>query len=335
MVFKKTVMNSISWAAMGFALTGAAYGQEVPNITAPGATTPGVAEPGITDGTITRNGNLNADAAIDAQAPDVDVESSAAGNANRNRVNTDAGAQINRVQADADGTVRTPGQNNDSTINSNVNAGANGAQNRANISQNSRGSANLNPFGATFDTNSTDRLIIQNLQPNSVASRLGLLAGDRIIDVNGRTYTNGGQFDQDLATWNSNTDIPITYERNGQRYTRNFRLGQNNVQQTYNGSINGNQGFNNQSYHSQQSYSADRPSYDVAGNSSNYSGMSSNQGCGPVGYGTVGYGTVAYGNDFNQGQDCCGGSGYIEQSYGYGGRHGRHHGGRRNRHCCQ
>ena len=108
MAFRKT----LSWAVIGFALTGAAYGQVPapgvadPVILDPVIGAPGDPAPGITDGTIIRNGQIKAETPTDAPTTGVDAAAT------------------------------------------------------AEVPQNSDATTNLNPFGATFDSNTTDRLII-------------------------------------------------------------------------------------------------------------------------------------------------------------------------------
>lgn len=313
MALRKTVVGSFSWAVMGFALTGAAFGQVTPpgvgapgvadpgladpgladpGVRAPGAAAPGIADPGIADGTIIRNGQIDTQTETEAQTPAVDAGAEADANVQNNLNNTNAGAQ------------------------------ARGDQNRSNAT------ANSNPFGATFDSSTADRLIIRDLQANSPASRLGLQAGDRIIEFNGRTYSDVNEFDRDLGQWNNNSDIPIVYERNGMRYTKNFRMSSQNTQQTYNDAGNGTQGFGNQSYNAGQlSHSADRPVYGMPSNGAYSGGMEQNQGY----HG----GAAGCGNNSSQSQVCCGGP-VIVQQCGYGHRHGGHrHGGRRHQRCCR
>ena len=105
--------KTLSWAVIGFALTGAAYGQVPapgvadPVIPVPGIPAPNDPAPGITDGTIIRNGQTKTATATDA--PTTEVDSAAT----------------------------------------------------AEVPQDSNATTNLNPFGATFDSNTTDRLIIQ------------------------------------------------------------------------------------------------------------------------------------------------------------------------------
>lgn len=310
---RNTVVNSFSWAVMGFALTGAAYGQ--------------VAVPDIGDGSIVRDGQIQTDTVTEAPAPAVDAAASAAASADvdvKNSVdNTISGAQKSDVQAGSNATLGTGGQKVDSSVNSNVNAGLNGLGDSATAQVGANGTNNVSPFGATFDSNTTDRLIIRDLQANSVASRLGLQAGDRIIGLNGQTYTDVTQFDRDLAQLNGNTDMPIIYERNGMRYTKNFRMSQQDAQQSHSGPIYGIQGSNNQSYNSEQvSHSVNRPDYGTSFNNG-YSGeMTPNQGCCGV--------TPTYGNNFHPGQAVCCASVHVQQ---YGSGH--HHGGRRHRRCCR
>ncbi len=311
MIVRKTVVNSFSWAVMGFALTNAAYGQ--------------VAVPQTGDGGIVRDGQINADTDIEAPGrvgdASVDAAASAATDVQNTVDSAVSDAQKNDVQAGGRATLDTDGQKVDSSLNSNVNAGVNGLRDSATAQVRSNGTNNVNPFGTTFDSNTTDRLIIRDLQANSVASRLGLQAGDRIIGINGQTYTDVNQFDRDLAQWNGNTDMPIIYERNGMRYTKNFRMPLQNVQQSHNGPIYGNQGSNNQSYNSEQlSHSVNRPDYGTSINNGYSGGMTPNQGC-------CG-GTATYGNNFHPGQAVCCGAVHAQQ---FGSGH--HHGGRRHRRC--
>lgn len=275
----------VSWAVVGFAITGAAYGQvpapglAAPGLAPPGGAAPNVAAPEITDGSIIRNGQIDTETATEAQTPAASAE-----------------VKVN---------------------NTNFGDQRSGDQNRGNATTNS------NPFGATFDSNTTDRLIIQNLQANSAASRLGLQAGDRIIELNGQTYTDVNQFDRDLAQLNANTDVPIIYERNGMRYTKSFRMSSQNPQQRYNEPAYGNQDIRNQSDSAGQlSHSADRPMNGSPSNGAYRGGMEPNQGH----YG----GVTTYGNHSYQGQVCCGAPVYVEQC-GVGHRHG----GRRHRRCCR
>ena len=300
MVVRKTVVNSFSWAVMGFALTGAAYGQ--------------VVVPEIGDGSIIRDGQIKTDTVTEAPAPGVDAAASAAADVKTNVDNTISDAQKSDVQAGSGATVGADGQKVDSSVKSNVNADVNGLSNPSTVPLGSNGTNNVNPFGATFDSTTTDRLIIRDLQANSAASRLGLQAGDRIIGLNGQIYNDVSQFDRELAQLNGNTDMPIIYERNGVRYTKNFRMSLQNDQQFDIGPSNGNQGSN---FHS-----VARPDYGMSSNSGYSGGMESNQG--------YMSGTAAYGNNSYPGQALYAGSAHAQHR-----DIGHHHGGRRHRSCCR
>ena len=302
MLFRKTVENSFSLAVMGIALSGVAVGQ--------------VAVPGVGNGNVGSDVQVDVNAAANSAAPAVDAATSANVNANSN-VNTIPGAQINGVQAGVDAAARTNGQNINSDVQSNTNAGVDALQNRANLSQNSNATTNANPFGATFDSGTTDGLIIQNLQPNSTASRLGLRTGDRIIGFNGQTYTDVNQFDRDLTQLNGNSDVPFIYERNGQRFTQPFRMSASNGQQTYGEPTYGNQGLNAQSGNGGQiSHSANRPIYGVSSHNGYPGDMHHGQGY---------VGVTGSGNGSYHGAACCS----VQHHRGH------HHSGRRNRHCCR
>ena len=309
MVVRKTVVNSFSWAVMGFALTGAAYGQ--------------VVVPEIGDGSIIRDGQIKTDTVTEAPAPGVDAAASAAADVKTNVDNTISDAQKSDVQAGSGATVGADGQKVDSSVKSNVNADVNGLSNPSTVPLGSNGPNNVNSFGATFDSNTTDRLIIRDLQANSAASRLGLQAGDRIIGLNGQIYNDVSQFDRELAQLNGNTDMPIIYERNGIRYTKNFRMSLQDAQQSQNGSTYENPGSNDQSYNSEQvSHLVARPDYGMSSNSGYSGGMAPNQGY-------MG-GTAAYGNNSYLGQALYAGSVHNQHR-----DIGHHHGGRRHRRCCR
>ena len=284
MALRKTVIGSISWAVMGFALTGAALGQvAAPGIAEPGVVDPGIPDPGtpapaITDGTIIRDGQIKTDTVTEAPTTAVDAAATAESNVKNNA----------------------------------------GVDNPSTDPQDSNATSNLNNFGATFDSNATDRLIIQDLQANSTASRLGLQAGDRIIEFNGQTYTDARQFDRDLAQLNGNADIPVVYERNGMRHTKSFRMSSQNTQQPY-----GNQGSGNQYDNSEPlSHSAARPMYGTPSNNGYSGGMESHPG--------YPGGAAAYGNNSHHSQLCCGAPVHARQCGS-----GHRHGGRRHRRCCR
>ncbi len=162
-----------------------------------------------------------------------------------------------------DASTRAEGQNSNAEVRSITNVGVDGRQNLPS------GSADVSPFGATFDSAMTDRIVIRDLQPNSTASRLGLQAGDRIIGFNGQTYTDANLFNRDLARLEKNAEVPMIYERNGQRFTQRLRMPTINAQQSDNDGAYGNQGWNGQP--DQGFHSANRPVYG-ASSSSSYSG---------------------------------------------------------------
>jgi len=312
MFLRKTVENSFSLAVMGLALSGVAVGQ--------------IAVPGVGNGNVGSDVQVGVNPAANASPPAVDAATSANVNANSN-VNTTPSAQANGVQADVNEAARTNGQN----IKSNTNVGVGALQNGANAAPNSSATTNANPFGATFDSSTSDRLIIQNLQPDSVASRLGLQAGDRIIGFNGQTYTDVNQFDRDLTQLNGNSAVPFIYERNGQRFTQDFRMSASNGQQTYGSPSYGNRGWNAQSGNvGPISYSANRPVYGVS-SSNGYSG-DMHQGQGNVGLN-------AYASGSSYGSACCGGSAFTQQCCSVtqhrGSQRVYQQGGRRHRHNCR
>lgn len=277
MVFERMALKSVSWATMGLALAGVASGQDV--------------DTGAAAGINTNSGQDNAGAAANAPGtnPDAKVDVNLDANANANQIGANAGVQSNDTRAgaqlnadgtqadtqiNADGTRSGAQLNGDSRTNNNVDVNgraqlgnnADRSRTRANTTngQGPNGITNRDAFGATFDSNVTDGLVIQQALPNSAASRLGLQQGDRIIDFNGRTYSNADIFNTDLDSFNSNADTPLTYERDGRRYTRNFRLwSQNGVgigSNPYNGV---------QSNSGQMLHSVGRPMYGGSGTSSN------------------------------------------------------------------
>lgn len=323
MLLKKIVKDSVSWAAMGCALTGVAAAQ-IPDV-------------GLGAAASNNGAQIAAEATNGATAPAAAVDAAAKVNANAQNVEANAGVQSNQIQAGGNAALRNDGVNIDSKLRSNTNVGENrlnsntdvtGSQNGARINQSATGSSNLNPFGATFDANATDRLIIQESAPNSAAARLGLQAGDRIIGVNGRTYTDVNQFNQDLGQLNGNNNVPIIYERDGQVYTRNFQAQFNNDQQnssghqSHHGSTYGSHGVTTQSYDAGQiSHSVGRPTYGGQGHSGYYGGMDQNQGY-------VG-GSAQYGSNYSQTQTCCSQAVAVQVC-----SHRTHHHVRRNRNRC-
>jgi hypothetical protein len=301
MVLWKTVGRSFSVAAIGLALSGVAVGQ--------------VAGPGLGNGSIDPDAQIDANVTADAAAA---VDTNATSN-----VEKTLGAQTDGVQIGTDGTAGTNRPNLNADVQSNSGAEANVPQNRIDGSQTSNAAANLNPFGATFDSQTTDRLVIQNLQANSTASRLGLQAGDRIIGFNGQTYTDVNQFNRDLSRLDRNSDFPMIYERNGQRYTQRFRMPASDVQQTYNNGTNYNQGWNGQC--GQSFHSSNRPVYGASYNNGYSGGMYHGQNHMGV--------TGGIGSQY--GSACCGEMMQVQHSYSGYRHHGRHHGGRRHRNRCR
>jgi membrane-associated protease RseP (regulator of RpoE activity) len=295
MFLRKTVENSFTLAVMGLALSGVAVGQ--------------VAVPGAGNGNVGGNVQADVNAATNAATPAVDAATSANVNADSN-VNTNPGAQVS-----GDAAARVNGQNINSDVQSDINAGVNSLQNDENVTQTSNAATNANPFGATFDASNSDRLIIRNLQPNSVASRLGLQAGDRIIGFNGQTYTDVNQFDRDLTQLNGTSEVPFIYERNGQRFTQRLRMSTGNGQSGSTGQI---------------SYSANRPVYGVSSSNGDTGDMQQTQSYADVN---------GYGNGSGDGSACCGQAVSTQQYCCVTRHHGHHrayqHVGRRHRHNCR
>jgi len=308
MFLRKTVENSFSLAMMGLALSGVAVGQ--------------VAGPGIGNGNVGIDAQIDADLSANPPKPASDVATPESVNANNN-ANTNLGAQVNGVQAGVDAASRTNSESIKSDVQSTANAGLGDLINRPNAALSSNATTNANPFGAAFDSSTSDRLIIQNLQPNSMASRLGLQAGDRIIGFNGQTYNDVNQFDRDLSELNGNSDVPFIYERNGQRFTQQFRMSATDVQQNYGSANDGNQGSNAGSGTAGPiSYSANRPSYGMSSSNGYTGGMNvvGMAGCGAI---------SSYGSEPVYAQQCCS----VNRQHGH--NRAYQHGGRRHRHNCR
>ena len=310
MVLWKTVEKSFSVAVIGLALSGVAVGQ--------------VGGPGLGNGSVDPDAQIDANATANAAVPPVDAAASANLNANRN-IDEAPGTRTDEVQPDIDATARTNGENINSDVQLNNKTEADARQNRGERSRTTNGATNSNPFGATFDSQTTDRLIIQDLQPNSTASRLGLQAGDRIIGFNGQTYTDVNQFDRDLARLDRNSDVPMIYERNGQRFTQRFRMPVSDAQQSYNDESYDNQGWNGQS--GQGFHSANRPVYGASSNSSYSGGMHQGQ--------SYSGNTGMSGNGSYTSSACCGNSMQFAQVHSGHYEHRQRHGGRRHRNRCR
>ncbi len=135
MILNRFVMSSISLAAMGLALSGVAYGQEikptVPPVTTPGVTAPAAADTGIADGAITRNGKLEADASTSAQTPSAGAAASANVNAPSDGI-------------DANAAVGTEGQILNSQTNSSANPGLN-------VQPHGNQNSNIQPYNSGQD----------------------------------------------------------------------------------------------------------------------------------------------------------------------------------------
>ena len=326
MVFERIALKSFSWATMGLALAGVASGQDV--------------DTGVAAGANANIGQDNANPAADANVPDVNLDARAdanqiGANAGVQTKETPAGADLNADGTHADAQINADGTRSGAQLNSDRpavgttnNVDVNGrTQLDANVNRSQTGgntnngqglnaNANRDAFGVTFDSNVTDGLVIQQALPNSAASRLGLRAGDRIINFNGRTYTNADGFNADLDSFNLNSDMPITYERDGRRYTQNFRLASHSGVRNSGGSHN-----NGQSQSGEISHSVGRPIYGASGS---MSGISSSTLDG-------GYSGYANANGYSYGES----SGY--QTASFHSRRccdpcGRHHG-RRSRHA--
>ena len=290
MVFERMALKSFSWATMGLALAGVASGQDV--------------DTGAAAGINTNSGQDNASAA--ANIPGANVGVSLDAKADANRIGANGGVQTNDTRAGAE---------------LNADGNVNGSQNRAN-STNGQGAnlnANRDAFGVTFDSSVTDGLVIQQALPNSAASRIGLRAGDRIIGVNGRTYRNADGFNTELDRFNSNSDTPIIYEREGRLYTQNFRLSSQNGVRNSSGP-----NYGSQSYSGQMSHSVGRPIYGVS-DSMPSSGTANAAGD----YGQAGTGGYSHGGSsvyqsgsFSSGH-CCQPCGGHHNHHGRRGRHGR------------
>ncbi|HRA88256.1 MAG TPA: hypothetical protein PK992_09305, partial [Planctomycetaceae bacterium] len=108
MSLRKIVMNSISWATMGCALTGVAIGQ-VPDT--------GIDAAANTDGAL-----IDAKAATEAPVPPAAVDTSANVNVNPQGVEANAGVQSNQNQTGSNATIRNDGVNAGTQLNSNAGA---------------------------------------------------------------------------------------------------------------------------------------------------------------------------------------------------------------------
>jgi len=78
-------------------------------------------------------------------------------------------------------------------------------------------------FGARVVQAGTDPLMIRTVQNGSPADKAGLRAGQRIVQVNGRTPRDLMDFNR-LVTANKNHDAVLLVEQNGERHTLKTRL---------------------------------------------------------------------------------------------------------------
>ena len=124
MVFRKAATNSVAWAAMGFAFTGAVHAQvDVPAVSPPVVGTQDVTDPDIGDGAITRNGKLNADAATDRHATPGDATGSAGAKASDRSIDVNAGVQSDGDRLGVDAAACGATKRNDSGVNADANSG--------------------------------------------------------------------------------------------------------------------------------------------------------------------------------------------------------------------
>lgn len=304
MLVWKTVEKLFSFAVIGFALSGVAAGQ--------------VAGPGLGNGSVDPDVQIDKDVAARATVPPVN-SAALPGSSTASGINTVRGIQSETVRPGVDASTSAEGQNSNTDVRSTTNVRVDGRQNLPN------GSADVSPFGATFDSAITDRIVIRDLQPNSTASRLGLQAGDRIIGFNGQTYTDANQFNRDLARLDKNADVPMIYERNGQRFTQRLRMPAINAQQSGNDGSYGNQGWNGQP--DQGLHSANRPVYGASSNSSYSGGMYQGQSCSGN--------TGMSGNGYHSSSACCGDSMQVAPVHSGHCEYRQRHGGRRHRNRCR
>ena len=71
-------------------------------------------------------------------------------------------------------------------------------------------------LGISFEEG--DELLVRDIEPESVAARAGLRAGDRIISVNGREVAGQRRFSAFLGGMGGRR-VPVIIDRNGRKYT--------------------------------------------------------------------------------------------------------------------
>lgn len=300
MILKRIVLKTISCAAMSLAVVNVANAQTLDAGLGAG-TDSAAAQVAAKAPGIDESATINANA--DVTSPAVGVNANVNGaNVGANADGSQAAAQLNANGVNVQGRADRNGISTGSDVNSNIRAGAISANGALN---NSLRASNQDTFGATFDTNVSDGLVIRQSNPNSVSSRLGLRAGDRIIGFNGRRYSDVNQFQTDLNTFNANTEMPIIYERDGAIFTDRVRLS--------------NTGSGQQTYSDGQMHSANRPIYNVSQSMmSGNTEYSMGNGCG-VPVQAAGYSNVV--NDFSP---------VMNNQYAH---HHCHRARHRNRHC--
>src|SRR5712692_8483236 len=72
------------------------------------------------------------------------------------------------------------------------------------------------PLGFFFDDRSS-RVIVERVEPGSVAERAGLRAGDRIVSANGLTTRGRLNWDMASMTFELGRPLPLQIEREGRR----------------------------------------------------------------------------------------------------------------------
>ncbi len=73
-------------------------------------------------------------------------------------------------------------------------------------------------LGAQLQAQGNQGLQVSGLEENSIAARAGLQQNDRILSVDGRSFTSGRQLDAYLASQGGRR-VPLVIDRNGQRLT--------------------------------------------------------------------------------------------------------------------
>lgn len=69
----------------------------------------------------------------------------------------------------------------------------------------------------------SDGIAVMRVRPGSPAARAGLRTGDRIVSLNGESFTSVNPFVDTLGRVRLNSDADLVYLRNGQRFQTTFR----------------------------------------------------------------------------------------------------------------